>query len=83
MKLKKEFGILETDEKTQWTENLSTSGQEKHPLEKMDSSSQWIEKTSTSEQKIHPLEEINSSDTQWIEKASTSGQESCHNINII
>ena len=28
MKLKKEFGILETDEKTQWTENLSTSGQE-------------------------------------------------------
>lgn len=83
MKLKKEFGILETNEKTQWTENLSTSGQEKHPLEKMDSSSQWIEKTSTSEQKIHPLEEIDSSDTQWIEKASTSGQESCHNINII
>lgn len=50
MKLKKEFGILETDEKTQWTENLSTSGQEKHPLEKMDSSSQWIEKASTSGQ---------------------------------
>jgi len=83
MKLKKEFGILETDEKTQWTENLSTSGQEKHPLEKMDSSSQWIEKASTSGQKKHPLEEMGSSDTQWIEKASTSGQESCHNINII
>ena len=51
MKLKKEFGILETDEKTQWTENLSTSGQEKHPLEKMGSSdTQWIEKASTSGQ---------------------------------
>ena len=51
MKLKKEFGILETDEKTQWTENLSTSEQKKHPLEEMGSSdTQWIEKASTSGQ---------------------------------
>ena len=61
MKLKKEFGILETDEKTQWTENLSTSEQKNYPLEKMGSSdAQWIEKASTSGQEsCHNINIIN------------------------
>ena len=61
MKLKKEFGILETNEKTQWTENLSTSEQKIHPLEEIDSSdTQWIEKASTSGQEsCHNINIIN------------------------